>query len=264
MRFVKLDATTIHYGQAGNPAAHTLVFANSLGTDFRIWQAVAADLVSDYQIILYDKRGHGLSDAPAAPYSIEGHINDFIGLVDFLEIERFTICGVSVGGMIAQGVAARIAERVQALILCDTAHVIGPKEMWEQRMAMVQQRGLASIADDALERWFTPEFHMLNGPQLAGYRNMFSRTPLQGYLGTCAAIRDADFSKSSAHISSPTLCVCGEEDGATSPELVRTLADLIPDAEFALIPSAGHIPSIEQPVILARLIREFLVEHGIH
>jgi len=263
MRFAKINSNVMHFGQAGNLAGHTILFANSLGTDFRIWQEVAADLASDYQVVLYDKRGHGLSDTPQAPYTIEEHIDDLIGLADHLELERMVICGVSVGGMIAQGVAAKVPERVQALVLCDTAHVIGPKDMWDTRMAAIEKGGLESIADMVMERWFSPEFHQFNAKQMAGYRNMFSRTPLAGYLGTCTAIRNADFTESSAKLSLPTLCVCGESDGATPPALVQSLAELIPGAQYQLIESAGHLPSVEQPVVLTKLIRKFLTEHKI-
>jgi len=264
MHFADINNNTIHFGQVGNPAAHTLVFVNSLGTDFRIWRDVAADLLADYQIILYDKRGHGLSGAPEGPYTIDDHIEDFIGLADHLELERMVICGVSVGGMIAQGAAARIPERIQGLVLCDTAHVIGPKDMWDTRMAAIKEEGLDAIGDSVMERWFSPEFHQFNVQQLAGYRNMFSRTPLAGYLGTCSAIRDADFTETSANISLPTLCVCGEHDGATPPDLVQSLAALIPGADFEMITSAGHLPSVEQPEVLTKLIRNFLVANNIN
>ena len=264
MHFAEINANTMHYAKVGSPAAHTVVFINSLGTDFRIWRDVAADLLGDYQIILYDKRGHGLSGAPEGPYSIDDHIDDLVGLADHLELERMVLCGVSVGGMIAQGAAARMPERIQALVLCDTAHVIGPKEMWDTIIATIQQGGLDAIGDSVMERWFSPEFHQFNPQQLAGYRNMFSRTPLAGYLGTSWAIRDADFTESSKQITLPALCVCGEDDGATPPDLVRSLAELIPGAEFELIASAGHLPSVEQPEVLTKLIRRFLRQHNIN
>lgn len=263
MRFATLNDVTIHYGVAGNPSKSTIVFANSLGTDFRIWQDVALDLVTDYRVVLYDKRGHGLSDVPQGPYSMDEQVADLIALLDFLGIEQVIVCGVSVGGMIAQGLAAEAPERVQALVLCDTAHRIGTVEMWNERMDAVREGGLNAIADSVMDRWFSSDFLESQIAQLNGYRNMFTRTSVEGYLATCAAIRDTDLSATTAKIKFPTLCVCGEEDGATPPELVESLAMLVEGSWYERITSAGHLPSVEQPQQLARHIRKFLAAHEV-
>ncbi len=262
MRFAKLNSITLHYGHAGDPARPTIVFSNSLGTDFRIWQAVAAELVKDFHIVLYDKRGHGLSDTPKGPYSIDDHVSDLIALIDHLKIDRVIVCGVSVGGMIAQGMAARAPQRIRGLVLCDTAHKIGSPEMWQQRMDQISQQGLVGIADDVMQRWFSSDFIDHQKPQLNGYYNMFTRSPVEGYLGTCAAIRDADLTLSTERIQLPTLCVCGDHDLATTPDLVRELAGLISGARFELVAGAGHLPSVEQPETLVKLIGKFLGEQN--
>jgi 3-oxoadipate enol-lactonase len=263
MKFVDINGITIHYGCAGSDINPTVVFANSLGTDFRIWQEVAAGLVPDYQVILYDKRGHGLSDCPPGACDMSDHVHDLLGLLDHLGIDSAVVCGVSVGGMIAQGLAAVCPERVRALVLCDTAHLIGPPGMWDQRIAAIEREGLGAIVDDVMERWFTPGFREREQAALAGYRNMFCRTPVEGYSATCMAIRDADFSDSSALLRLPALCICGQEDGATTPEQVRSLATLIPEARFELIPQCGHLPSVEQPTMLLNRMRLFFDAHGI-
>ncbi len=263
MRFATVNDVTIHYGVAGNPSKNTIVFANSLGTDFRIWQDVALDLVTDYRVVLYDKRGHGLSDVPVGPYTMDDQVSDLIALLDYLGIEQVIVCGVSVGGMLAQGLAARAPDRIQALVLCDTAHKIGTAQMWNDRIEAVLEGGLAAIADSVMDRWFSNQFLEHQLAQLHGYRNMFTRTSVEGYLATCAAIRDTDLSETTARIRFPTLCVCGEEDGATPPELVESLALLVQGSWYERIADAGHLPSVEQPQNLARHIRKFLAAHDV-
>ncbi len=263
MRFANINGVTLHYGRAGSDSNPTIVFANSLGTDFRIWQTVAAGLVADYDVILYDKRGHGLSDCPPGPYQMSDHVHDLMGLLDHLDVYQAVVCGVSVGGMIAQGLAAVRPERVRALALCDTAHRIGPPDMWDQRITAIRRGGLAAIADGVMERWFSPGFRERQLEALEGYRNMFCRTPELGYISTCAAIRDADYSESSALLRVPVMCLCGEDDGATPPELVRSLVSIIPDASFHLVPQCGHLPPVEQPVVLTNHLRRFLEANDI-
>jgi 3-oxoadipate enol-lactonase len=180
-----------------------------------------------------------------------------------LAIERAVVCGLSVGGLIAQGLAACRPELVAGLILCDTAHKIGTAEMWGQRIAAIETGGIAALADAILERWFSKALRENDPAALAGWRAMLTRTPKDGYLGTCAAIRDADFTEQAKQITVPTLCVVGEEDGATPPELVREMAGLIPGARYEIIPGAGHLPCIEQPQVLAGLIDGFLRENGL-
>ena len=263
MRFAEVNGITLHYGRAGSESNPAVVFINSLGTDFRIWQTVAAGLVSDYQVILYDKRGHGLSESPLEPCEMADHVRDLLGLLDHLDIHSAVFCGVSVGGMIAQGLAAVRPERANALVLCDTAQVIGPEGMWDHRIATVEREGLEGIADSVMERWFSPGFRERERVTLTGYRNMFCRTPVEGYCATCLAIRDADYTVSSSMLRMPVLCICGQDDGATPPEMVRGLAALVPDARFELIPQCGHLPSVEQPSMLLNHLRNFMEANGI-
>ena len=192
MAFIRANNIVLHHQVLGREGAPALVFANSLGSDFRIWQEVAPAFRERYRVVLYDKRGHGLSDAPPAPYTIDQHTDDLLALLDHLRIEKAAIVGLSVGGMIAQRMAIRTPQRVGALVLCDTAAKIGTSEMWAERIAAVEQAGIESIADNVLQRWFTPAFRQERRDEWAGWRNMLVRTPAHGYAGTCAAIRDAD------------------------------------------------------------------------
>jgi len=263
MDFRALKGIVLHVEDLGAADGPVLVFSNSLGTDFRIWNDVVGQLADRFRIVLYDKRGHGLSEAGKPPYRIDDHVADLAALLDDLAIEGAIICGLSVGGLIAQGLYAHRPELISGLILCDTAHKIGTAELWNTRMAAIEKSGIASIADGILERWFSRDLRENDPVALAGWRAMLTRTPEAGYLGTCAAIRDADFTEQARHIAVPTLCVVGAEDGATPPALVRQTADLIPGARYEVIEGAGHLPCIERPVALARLIEDFAREHGL-
>jgi 3-oxoadipate enol-lactonase len=258
VQFVQVNGVSLHHQIIGGPGNKpVIVFINSLGTDFRIWRDVIVRLAGSYPLLTYDKRGHGLSDVGQAPYSIDDHVDDLIGLLEHLKVNNAVICGLSVGGLIAQGLYARRPDLVKALILCDTAHKIGTAEMWAARIAAIEERGLEGIVDGVMERWFTAAFR--NGdPAFPGYRNMMLRQPVDGYIGTCAAIRDADYTEAARQIAVPTLCVVGDQDGATSPDLVLSLAKLVPGARYEVIKDAGHIPCVEQPEMLTTIIEAFL------
>ncbi|MCP4314957.1 MAG: 3-oxoadipate enol-lactonase [Hyphomicrobiales bacterium] len=259
MQFADINGVTLHYQLIGAPAGKpVIVFSNSLGTDFRIWRDVIVRLAGEYAIVTYDKRGHGLSDTGATPYKIEDHVADLAGLLDLLEVKGAIICGLSVGGLIAQGLYASRPDLVRALVLCDTGHKIGNKEMWNGRIDAIGVAGIEAISEQILERWFTKDYRTNQIEAFAGYRNMLCRTPIAGYTGTAAAIRDADYTEEAKRISVPTLCVVGDQDGATPPELVGEMAKLISGSRYQVIPNAGHLPCIEQPVVLTDAIRAFV------
>jgi 3-oxoadipate enol-lactonase len=260
MAFARVNDIVLHYQVLGRSEGPVLVFINSLGSDLRIWQEVAPAFVGRFRVILYDKRGHGLSDAPPAPYSIDDHTDDLLALLDRLAIGKASLVGLSVGGMIAQRMAVRTPDRVQSITLCCTAAKIGTPELWADRIGAVEASGIETIADSVLQRWFTPLFHETRTDELAGWRNMLVRTPAQGYAGTCAAIRDADLRPDAGRIAAPTLCVAGDQDGSTPADVVKGTADHIPGARFALIEGAGHIPCVEKPAELSGLIDQHLKE----
>ncbi|NRP72501.1 3-oxoadipate enol-lactonase 2 [Ensifer psoraleae] len=265
MQFARINDLTIHYQVIGATGEKpVLVFINSLGTDFRIWRDVVVRLAGEFAIVLYDKRGHGLSDVGQVPYSIEDHATDLAALLDLLAVRQAIVCGLSVGGLIAQSLYQRRPDLVRALVLSDTAHKIGTADIWDARIAAIEAHGIEAIADSVLERWFTPAFRRPENVALIGYRNMLVRQPVAGYVGTCAAIRDADYTEAAKKIAVPVLCVVGEEDGSTPPDLVLSTAQLIPGARYEVIRDAGHIPCVEQPEILTALLRPFfeLVMHG--
>ena len=257
MKFTHANGVVLHYDDTAG-ARPAIVFSNSLGTDFRIWDKVAADLGQDYRIVRYDKRGHGLSEATPAPYSMSDHVGDLAALLDDLGVKSAVIVGLSVGGVIAQGLAAVRPDLVRGLVLSNTAHRIGTTDSWNTRIAAVETNGLGSIADNVMKLWFTPSFRSPSNAEYVGCRTMFLRSPPVGYVGTCAALRDADLTESTRALKVPTLCIAGDQDGSTPPDLVRSMADLVRGSEFRIIADAGHIPCVEQPAAVTALIRQFL------
>lgn len=252
-KFLRVNGVALHYADDGPRHARAIVFANSLGCDFRIWDGVVARL-SGYRLIRYDKRGHGLSEATPAPYAMDDHIADVAALMDHMKVSNAILVGISVGGMIAQGLAAARPDLVARLVLCDTAAKIGTRDMWNERIAAVRENGIASIAPGILEKWFTPGFRQPDNADFTGYTAMLTRTPVEGYAGTAAAIRDADFTVSTGRLKLPTLVLVGDQDGSTPPALVRATAELIAGARFEIVADAGHLPCIERADETARLI----------
>ena len=168
--------------------------------------------------------------------------------------------GLSVGGLIAQGLAALHPERIAALVLSNTAHKSAPKRAGTNASRRSSAGGVAAVADTVMQRWFTPAYRRPDNADFVGYRAMFTRTPVDGYVGTCASVRDADLTELTRALKVPTLCIGGDQDGTTPPDIVRSMADLIRNSEFRIIPDAGHIPCVEQPDAVAGLIGTFLAQ----
>ncbi|MBB4000199.1 bifunctional 3-oxoadipate enol-lactonase/4-carboxymuconolactone decarboxylase PcaDC [Aureimonas pseudogalii] len=254
MPFHSVNGIVLHYRMHGTPGRPRLVFLNSLGSDLRIWDAVAERLRASHELLFYDLRGHGLSEATPAPYSIERHLADLCGLLDALGWTRVVPVGLSVGGLIAQAFAARHPERVEALVLMDTAARIGTRESWNDRIAAVEGGGLGAIGGAIVERWFGAAFRSSEPATVAGWRTMLERTSVAGYVGTCAALRDADLTPELPAIRAPTLVIAGSEDLSTPPDLVRRTAEGIVGGRFAEIAGAGHLPCIDRPTEVAELV----------
>lgn len=262
MAFVRINDVVLHYRVQGRIDAPALALTNSLGTDARIWDDVIALLGTDYRVLSYDKRGHGLSTAPEGDYTLDDHVGDLVGLLNHLGLDRLALAGISVGGLIGQRFALRYPDRLNALVLCDTAPKVGDAAMWNGRIDAVRRNGMASIAEAVMLRWFTETFRRDRADELAGWQTMFERMPVAGYAGTCAALRDADLRDAIGTIAVPTLVAVGDQDLSTPVDLVRDMASHIPGARFEIIAGSGHIPSIEQPRALAALMTRFLSEIG--
>lgn len=261
MPFQEIGDLALRYHVSGpNHFASYIVLLNSLGTDCRIWDDLA-DVTGDrFHLLRYDQRGQGLSDAPPGPYSIRDHADDLHHLLACLRWGRTILCGLSIGGMIALDLYDRYPESIRGLVLVDTSDVIGPKSIWDERMKQVRAGGLAPIAPSVMQRWFGTSFRREQRKEVRGWSNLLAQAPLEGYLGSCAALRDANLSSTLARIKVPTLCVCGSEDASTTPADMRNLARRIPAAEYVEVEGAGHMVPVERPHEFAQILVRFMEE----
>lgn len=260
MKLFDTGEVRLHYRVDGPADGAPVVFANSLGTDFRLWDPILPLLPKGLRIIRFDKRGHGLSTCPPAPYSMGSLITDTEKLLDHLGVKDCVFVGLSIGGMIAQGLAVKRLDLMRAMVLSNTGAKIGTPEVWDQRIAGVQSDGIESLADAVMERWFSKGFRAT--PELELWRNMLVRQEDAGYAGCSAAISGTDFYATTATLRLPTLGIAGSEDGSTPPDLVRETVDLIPGSKFHLIRKAGHLPCVEQPEEYAQVLTDFLRSVG--
>ncbi len=258
MKIADLGDVRLHYRDEGE--GPVVAFANSLGTDLRLWDQILPLLPKGLRIIRYDKRGHGLSSCPPAPYSMGALVRDAERLLDHLGVRDCVFVGLSIGGMIAQGLAVKRLDLVRGMVISNTAAKIGTRELWDTRIAGVRSGGIESLADAVMERWFSRAFRAT--PELTGWRNMLVRQPAEGYIGCSAAIAGADFYTTTASLTLPTLAIAGSEDGSTPPDLVRETADLVKGSRYHLIRGAGHLPCVEAPEEYARVLTDFLKEIG--
>jgi 3-oxoadipate enol-lactonase / 4-carboxymuconolactone decarboxylase len=257
MAFLKINNTVLHYEYLDAKLETTFVFINSLGTDFRIWDGVVAKLKGFGNVLRFDKQGHGLSETATKPYEIADYAADTLALMDALGIEKAVVVGLSIGGIIGQYLGIYHPDRLEKLVLSNTAPKVGTDEGWQTRIDAVNNAGLASIADNIMKVWFSENFHQNHADELSGYKNMLSRTNREGYISACKALKINDLRGKLDKIQTPTLCFGGSTDGSTPPDLVKAMADQIPNAQYILIDGVGHIPCVETPQYMAEKIIEF-------
>ena len=252
----------MNYEIDGPKNAPVLIFSNSLATSLAMWDDQVDRLKDQFRILRYDNRGHGATPTPEmeGPYSIELLARDVLGLLDALEIEKISFGGLSKGGMVGQWLGINASERINRLILSNTASYFPNKEMWRERIDMATVDGIPAIAEASISRWFTPGY--LTRPDtedtLRSVRHFILETTLDGYLASSIAIRDMDFRKELSQIDVPTMVIIGEKDPATIPEYGELIAGSIPDAKTFVVPDAAHLSNIEQPDIFTEALKEFL------
>lgn len=263
--FVKAGEVTLHVRQdaatgGGNPAP-PILYLHSLGADLRIFDGVVARLPGQRHLRM-DLRGHGLSDAPAGPYSILQLAEDAMSVLDAVGADTAVLVGVSVGGMVALRAALDWPHRVAGLVLSNTAARIGDADVWRARMEVVEEQGVGALADSTLLRWFPEGFRHANEPLVNGLTNMISRTSATGYAGVCAAIGAEDLRRRLPELQVPTLVVGGSHDMSTPPPLVAELAGGLPAATLQVIDDAGHLPMVDAPERFTELLTQYLAEHN--
>lgn len=248
----------IRYRFDGPADAPVILFSHSLASGLEMWDAQAAAFVGDYRVLRYDIRGHGGSEVTLAPYGLEVLVADVHGLIQSLGVERVHFVGLSLGGMIGQLFALAHPERLDRLVLCDTASEMPDPEMWAERVRIAEKDGLAALAAPTLARWFTPAFHKTRPGEVARIRDLILRTPVDGYVGACRAIAGLDATARLKEIVAPTLCIVGDRDETTPPAAARAIRDAIPGAELVLLDHAAHLSNIEQAAAFNAALAGFL------
>jgi|HubBroStandDraft_1064217.scaffolds.fasta_scaffold00049_26 3-oxoadipate enol-lactonase len=247
-----------HYALTGDREP-VLVFSNSLGTDFSMWDPQMAELQGRFRILRYDTRGHGQSSVTPADYTIEELGRDVLGLLDSLRIERVHFCGLSMGGMIGMWLGINAPNRLHRLVLCNTAARIGTEDVWDARIATVRNDGMKRVAAAVIERWFTPEFRASFPEKVAPAQRMLENAPPEGYAACCAAIRDMDQREAVAQIKAPTLVIYGASDPVIPASDAHFLTARIPGAiEVEL--AAAHLSNVEQADAFTEAVSHFLAK----
>lgn len=261
-QFIDRDGVRIACRVDGDQSkdAPTLVFSNSLGSTMQLWDPVLPHLPSGARIIRFDLRGHGGSDVPAPPYSMGSMVSDAAAVCDHFAVQDALMVGLSVGGMVTQGLAVKRPDLVRAMVLSCTAAKIGNPNLWQNRIDAVRAQGLSGMAETILDRWFGKDFR--HSPQARQWRDMLTSISVDGYTGVCAAIAGTDFYTPTSGLRIPTLGIAGSEDPSTPPDLVRETVDLIPGSQFKLMRRAGHLPCVEQPEAFAANLRDFIEATG--
>jgi 3-oxoadipate enol-lactonase len=255
---INADGCTIHVEVEGPQSAPVLMLSNSLGTNMHMWDDQMPAFTRHFRLVRFDRRGHGKSSVPKGPYSIERLGRDALAVLDGLGIERVNWCGLSMGGMEGQWLGANFAKRIDKLVLSNTASYFPDRTMWNGRIGVAREKGLAALVDTTIERWFTAGFRQQSPQAVARIRDMFLATDVEGYVGCGAAIRDMDNRSLLAKVRVPTLVIAGRHDMGTTLEAGQFIAEHIPGAELAVMETA-HIANVEQPQIYSDTVLKFLL-----
>jgi len=261
MPFADCKGIRTHYLLEGLPDKPAIVFSNSLGTTYEMWNEQVAPLLSNFRVLRYDTRGHGASSIPPGDYSVTEMADDLIGVLDAVGINECYFCGLSLGGMIGMHLGVHHPERLKAVVLANTAAKIGTHETWNARIDLVRNEGTAAVADALMQRWFTPEFIAQSPDRVAWATEMFCRTDANGYASACAAVRDMDQRNSVNGIRCPTLVIAGSADPVTPAGAGEELQHAVPGSRFAAL-RAAHLSNVEQPEAFTTLVKEFFTAHG--
>ena len=254
---INADGCAIHVEIEGLEGAPVLMLSNSLGTDLHMWDGQVAPFTRHFRLVRYDRRGHGQSDAPKGPYSMERLGRDVLAILDALKIERINWCGLSMGGMVGMWLGANAPTRINKLILSNTSSYMTDAP-WDERIKAARERGMAALVEGTLDRWFTKPFRERAPQAVEPIRQMFVATKVDGYVGCVEAIRAMDHRPLLAKITAPTMVIAGRHDPGTTLEAGEYIAQHIPGAQLAVL-EAAHIANVEQPQVYAETALGFLL-----
>lgn len=247
----------ISYSDHGPAHAPAILFLNSIGATRDMWDAQVAALSGRFRVICTDARGHGASSVPAGGYTVDDLGRDAVAVLDAADLARAHVCGLSLGGLTAMWLGVHAAGRVDRLVLANTAARIGTTASWTDRMQLVRDRGMAGVADLALPRWLSEEYRERHPDTARRLRAMIERCPPEGYLGCCAALRDADLREAISTIGSPVLAIAGARDTTTPPSALAEIAGRIAGARMVTLDGA-HLTNVEQADAFTAALLEFL------
>jgi 3-oxoadipate enol-lactonase len=257
MPMIDANGCPIHVEVEGPAHAPTLMLSNSLGTTLHMWDDQVAPFTEHFRLVRYDRRGHGQSGVPGGPCTIERLGRDALAIMDGLGLKTVNWCGLSIGGMVGMWLGANAPQRLDKLILSNTACYMPVPGLWDERIRTAREQGMRPLAEATLERWFTKEFREREPETIARMRAMILATPPQGYASCCEAIRDMDQRETISRIPVPTLIIAGRYDPATNLEAAEFMRSRIPGASVAVL-DAAHIANVERPDDYARTVLKFL------
>lgn len=256
------DGVRLHARADGEPDVRPLLLLNSLGTDLSMWDPQVEVWAAHRQVVRFDQRGHGRSEAPPPPYTVERLGRDALAVLDAHEIEQADICGLSLGGLVALWVAGNRPERVRRAVFADTAARVGTEEGWRQRAETVRAEGMDAIADMVLARFFSPEFLASGAPAVDALDRSLRAASVDGYTGSCEALATADLTDLASSIGVTSLVLVGTADEATPPTDAQRLHGLLSDSRLMELSGAGHLANLEQPERFAEVVLDFLTLPG--
>jgi 3-oxoadipate enol-lactonase len=242
----------------GPAHAPVLVLSNSLGTTQELWESQVPVLAERFRVLTYDHPGHGASTLPAQPCTVETFARGLLRLLDELGLDRVSVCGVSLGGMVGMALARQAPERVGGLVLACTSAYLGPPEQWHERTRLVRAEGMNAVADTVVGRWFTPELARAEPATVTRFRAMLTSTPPEGYARCCEAVASWDARRQLAGIAAPTLVVAGAADPAIPVEHAELVASRIPGARLHVLERAAHLANVERAEAFTGAVLEHL------
>jgi 3-oxoadipate enol-lactonase len=240
----------------GDPSAPVLACSGSLGSTLAMWEP-QLPLAERCRLLRFDHPGHGSSPPRVEPLTIDDLGRGVVELLDELELERVSFCGLSLGGMVGMWLASRAPTRVDCLVLCATSARLGPPEFWDERAELVRREGMAAVVETVLGRWFTPRFHETRPAEVERFRAMLLGAGPESYARCCEAIRDLDLRDDLQTIVAPTIVIVGADDPSTPVEHAETIARGIPDSRLLVIPDAAHLVTVER----ADAVNDAVLEH---
>lgn len=239
------DDCEIHYRYYPKSNKPIIVLSNSLGTTMEMWEPQLNEFKKSFSVLLYDMRGHGLSTVMPGGYSLDRLGADIIELLDHLELEKVHFCGLSIGGMLGQWLSVVHPDRLQSLVLANTSAYAGPADFWSERLKGIENNGLQSTWPMVRQRWVSGTFSMQSPESVVMLKQMFEQMDQQGYLSTCAAVRDMDLRNVAKLNMSPTLIIAGQHDIASPQSKSEYLLSQYDNARLITL-GAGHLSNIEQ------------------